>query len=197
MSNDESDQQSDEKRADDGEQSIEESGASDQPAEQSEEQPAEQTDQPADTGQAVDQPEEKPADGDQPAEQSEEQPADSDQPAEPSEEQPADSDQPAEQSDEQLADSDQPATSEGGTDTVPLADAGGGSGTVSGSGPAVVDPFPVANSIGFSAPDASLATCINAASQDPNLKDLCTGVIDLTGLGANAATLPYVGHNDS
>ena len=197
MSNDESDQQSDEKRADDGEQSIEESGASDQPAEQSEEQPAEQTDQPADTGQAVDQPEEQPADGDQPAEQSEEQPADSDQPAEPSEEQPADSDQPAEQSDEQPADSDQSATSESGTDTVALADAGGGSGTVSGSGPAVVDPFPVANSIGFSAPDASLATCINAASQDPNVKDLCTGVIDLTGLGANAATLPYVGHNDS
>ncbi len=178
------------------EQSIEESGASDQPAEQSEEQPAEQTDQPAeqvdeqpaDTGQAVDQPEEQPADGDQPAEQSEEQPSDSDQPAEPSEEQPADSDQ--------------SATSESGTDTVALADAGGGgegggSGTVSGGGPAVVDPFPVVNSIGFSAPDASLATCINAASQDPNVKDLCTGVIDLTGLGANAATLPYVGHNDS
>src|SRR5438093_2579195 len=155
---------------------------SDQPAEQSEAQPAEQTDQPAeqvdgqraDTGQAVDQPEEQPADGDQPAEQSDEQPADSDQ----------------------------SATSESGTDTVALADAGGGdgdggSGTVSGGGPAVVDPFPVANSIGFSAPNASLATCINAASQDPNVKDLCTGVIDLTGLGASAATLPYVGHNDS
>ena len=190
--------------------SGQQSADSDQPVEQSEEQPAEQTDQPveqvdeqpADTGQAVDQPEEQPADGDQPAEQSEEQPADSDQPAEPSEEQPADSDQPAEQSDQQPADSDQSATSESGTDSVALADAGGGgegdgSGTVSGGGPAVVDPFPVANSIGFSAPDASLAACINAASQDPKVKDLCTGVIDLTGLGASAATLPYVGHNDS
>ena len=196
MSNNESDQQSDEKRADDSEQFIEESGASDQPAEQSEEQPAEQPDQPAeqvdeqpaDTGQAVDQPEEQPADSHQPAEQSGEQPAAGDQPAERSEEQPADTDQ--------------PATSENGTDTVALADAGGGggdggSGTVSGGGPAVVDPFPIANSIGFSAPDASLATCINAASQDPKVKDLCTGVIDLTGLGANAAALPYVGHNDS
>lgn len=112
------------------------------------------------------------------------------------------SDQPAEQSDQQSADSDQSARSESGTDTVALADAngggkGGGSGTVSGGGPAVVDPFPGVNSIGFSAPDASLATCINAASQVPNVKDLCTGVIDLTGLGATTATLPYVGHNDS
>ena len=110
--------------------------------------------------------------------------------------------QPAEQSDQQPPDSDQSATSESGTDTVALADAGGGgedggSGTVSGGGQAVVDPFPGVNSIGFSPPDASLATCINTASQDPKVKDLCTGVIDLTGLGANAATLPYVGHNDS
>jgi hypothetical protein len=160
------------------EHSAEESDASEQPAEQSEEQPVEQTDQPA--------------------EQVDEQQADTGQP----EEQPADGDQPAEQSEEQPADSDQSATSESGTDTVALADADsgggdGGSGTTSGGGPAVVDPFPVVNSIGFSAPDASLATCINAASQDPKVKDLCTGIIDLTGLGANAATLPYVGHNDS
>jgi hypothetical protein len=126
----------------------------------------------------------------------------SDQSGEPSEEQPAETNQPAEQSDQQPADSDQSATSEGETDTVALADTdgageGGGSGTVSGNGPSVVDPFPVVNSIGFSAADASLATCINTASQDPKVKDLCTGVIDLTGLAANAATLPYVGHNDS
>jgi hypothetical protein len=184
-STDDSEQRSDEEPADSDQPAVQSDDApadSDQPAEQSEEQPAEQTDQPAeqvdeqpaDTGQAVDQPEEQPAEGDQPAEQSEERPADSDQ----------------------------SATSESGTDTVALADAGGGgegggSGTVSGGGPAVVDPFPVVNSIGFSAPDASLATCINAASQDPNVKDLCTGVIDLTGLGANAATLPYVSHTDS
>jgi hypothetical protein len=165
---------------------------SDQSTQQSDEQPPEETDQPAE------QAEEQPAESDQ----SEVQPTDSDQPAKQPEEQSTDADQQADQSEEQPADSDQAATSESGTDTVALADAGGGgegggSGTVSGGGPTVVDPFPVVNSIGFSPPDASLATCINAASQDPNVKDLCTGVIDLTGLGASAATLPYVGHNES
>jgi hypothetical protein len=136
------------------------------------------------------------------AEQSGEQPTDESEQSTEQPDQSAESDQAADGSSKSEDDSDQAATSESGTDTVALADAGGGgegggSGTVSGGGPAVVDPFPVVNSIGFSAPDASLATCINAASQDPNVKDLCTGVIDLTGLGANAATLPYVGHNDS
>ena len=184
-STDDSEQRSDQEHADSDQPAVQSDDApadSDQPAEQSEEQPAEQTDQPA--------------------EQVDEQPADTGQAVDQPEEQPAESDQPAEQSEEQPADSDQSATSEGGTDTVALADTdgggeGGGSGTVSGAGPSVVDPFPVVNSIGFSAADPSLATCVNTASQDPKVKDLCTGVIDLTGLGANAATLPYVGHNDS
>jgi hypothetical protein len=159
--------------------------------------------QPADGDEAPTQSDEQVTEQSDQSEQSEKQPAEqTDQPAEPSEEQPADSDQPAEQADQQTADSDQSATSESGTDPVALADAdgggeGGGSGTVTGAGPAVVDPFPAVNSIGFSAPDPSLATCIDTASQDPKVEDLCTGVIDLTGLGANAATLPYVGHNDS
>src|SRR5437667_2809043 len=138
----------------------------------------------------------------QSAEQSGEQPTDESEHSTEQPDQSAESDQAADGSSKSEDDSDQSATSESGTDTVALADAdgggeGGGSGTGSGGGPAVVDPFPVVNSIGFSAPDASLATCINAASQDPKVKDLCTGVIDLTGLGATAATLPYVGHNDS
>ena len=92
-----------------------------------------------------------------------------------------------------------------GATKVAFADGGGGGGGgsgggVGGGGPgtvAVVDPFPVANAIPFSALDPALVTCIDTASNVANVKDLCTGVIDLTGLGANPGTLPYQGHNDS
>jgi hypothetical protein len=198
--------QENEHSAEDSEQSDEQPVGSEESqqseaAEQSAERPDTQQDQEAQ--QSDEQSGETSADeSDQAADGSTKSEGDSDQATAPEATTVDESDQPAEQSDQQPADSDQSATSESGTDTVALADAdgggdGGGSGTVSGAGSAVVDPFPAVNSIGFSAPDASLATCINAASQDPKVKDLCTGVIDLTGLGANAAALPYVGHNDS
>src|SRR5947208_2724574 len=76
-STDESEQQSDEQRADSDQPSAQSDDAltdSDQPARQSDEQPAEQADQPEQ------QAEDQTAESDQPAEQTEEQPADSDQP---------------------------------------------------------------------------------------------------------------------
>ena len=76
-STDESEQQSDEQRADSDQpsaQSDDASADSDQPADQSDEQPAEEADQPEQ------QAEDQTAESDQPAEQTEEQPADSDQP---------------------------------------------------------------------------------------------------------------------
>jgi hypothetical protein len=103
MSDDnDTEQQSDEKPADDSEQSAEESGGGEQPAEQSDNQPAEETDQ------SAEQSEEQTTDSDQPAEQSEEQPAETGQTTEQSEEQPTDGDQSTKQSDEKRAD-DQPA----------------------------------------------------------------------------------------
>ena len=76
-STDESEQQSDEQRADSDQPSAQSDDAptdSDQPADQSDEQPAEEADQPEQ------QAEDQTAESDQPAEQTEEQPADSDQP---------------------------------------------------------------------------------------------------------------------
>ena len=187
-----SDEEPSEQSSADSEQSDEKPVDSEQPSAESE--ATEQSPEQSDTQQVEE--------AQQSAEQSGEQPTDESEQSTEQPDQSAESDQAADGSSKSEDDSDQSATSESGTDTVALADAdgggdGGGSGTVSGAGSAVVDPFPAVNSIGFSAPDASLATCINAASQDPKVKDLCTGVIDLTGLGANAAALPYVGHNDS
>ena len=57
----------------------------------------------------------------------------------------------------------------------------------------IVDPFPAAINVPFNTTDRAFNACANMAATDPNVKDLCSGVGDLTG---NPAAPPYFGHND-
>jgi hypothetical protein len=58
----------------------------------------------------------------------------------------------------------------------------------------VVGPFPTPDPTALIAANAALAGCVNAVSDDPRVRDLCSGLIDLT---AAPGDLPYIGHNDT
>jgi hypothetical protein len=71
---------------------------------------------------------------------------------------------------------------------------GGGSAGGSSSPTSLVAPFPPPITLSRDMADTGVINCVEAAFQPAELRDLCGGIVDLTG---DPALPPYAGHNDT
>src|SRR5205823_2262160 len=86
-------------------------------------------------------------------------------------------------------------TADGSTLVSLASDGGGGGGSTAGVSPtSLVSPFPPPIVLSRDMFNTAVVNCVEAAFQPADVRDLCGGLVDLTG---DLTLPPYAGHNDT